>query len=215
MTFNRNYITASFPAGNPFPDTSLHLRSLGYTHSAFSVYNKLGKLSPLPSSLSDKLQVHCPKRGDGVDISKICKGGFLKQRLNNKCSHVSIWGSTEIISHEVLFLRSISQEHKVLFQHGRPNLKISRAKTRGEAWGDANNTVRTSLKMSFSSTLIQYLWLFLLGTTVCRVILWVKTNNTRAISCSFNFQLLLLTMENKYWLPSRLCTNKKPFSEFN
>lgn len=85
----------------------------------------------------------------------------------------------------------------------------------GRGMGDTTNTVHTLLKMYFSFMLIQDLWLFLLGTAVCSVILWVKTYNAHAISCSFNFQLLLLTMENKYWLPSRVCTNKKPFSEFN
>lgn len=64
MTFNRSSITASFPTGNTFPNTCLGLKSLGYTHSTFSVYNKLGKLSPLPSSPSDELQAHCHKRRD-------------------------------------------------------------------------------------------------------------------------------------------------------
>lgn len=46
MTFNRNYITTSFPAGNTFPKTYLGLKPPSYTHSTLSVYNKLGKLSP-------------------------------------------------------------------------------------------------------------------------------------------------------------------------
>lgn len=78
-----------------------------------------------------------------------------------------------------------------------------------------HNTVYTSLKMNFSFTLIQYLWGFLLGTAVCRVMLWLRTYNAQAISCSFNFQLLLLTKENEDCLPSRACMAQKPFSEFN
>lgn len=44
---------------------------------------------------------------------------------------------------------------------------------------------------------------------------WVKTHHAHVISCSFTCKLLLLTMENEPWLPGRVCTTKKPFSEFN
>lgn len=85
--------------------------------------------------------------------SKICKGAFLKQKLNNKCPPISIWGSTEIFSHHVLFLCITSQEHKDLFHNERPTLKLPTGKTCGEGWGThINTTVYSFLKLYFSVT---------------------------------------------------------------